>query len=271
MDTEILIQQLKTKDFAVFGTGFVAGMFYEALKETGLSSGLTCCIVSKAGEGETFHGRPVYSAGSFRLPNDMMLCIAVHESAFGEISDKIKSISERCVWVYPNLYELLYGIPAQPPHDIVLADLLSKQSRDEYWLALRYAAIRDYLKNEPCYRETKDLYIKLLALHCSNATAVRRSMQMEKLAVSMAHEGFRNDCPIAVDERGRIIDGLHRTACAAFLHISKIPAVIYPESKVYDRLLGKKNRLPEDVLTEAGVTASEMQFLINAMDEMLER
>ena len=92
METEILIQQLKTKDFAVFGTGFVAEMFYEALKETGLSSGLRCCIVSKAREGETFHGRPVYSAGSFRLPDDMMLCIAVHESAYGEISNEIKSI-----------------------------------------------------------------------------------------------------------------------------------------------------------------------------------
>ena len=36
--------------------------------------------------------------------------------------------------------------------NIVLADLLSKQNRNEFWLALRYAAIRDYLGDpaDPC-------------------------------------------------------------------------------------------------------------------------
>ena len=271
MKTDDLLFQLKTSNIALFGTGFVAEMFFEALTELGLSSKLCCCIVSSARERETFHGRPVFTADSYSLPEDTVLCVAVHESVAVELNDTLNNISDKRVWIYPNLFELLYGEPVVPFKSVKLSDLLSKQNSEEYWLALRYAAIRDYLKREPNYWRTRELYIKLISFHCSYDTAVRRCRQMEKLADSMAEGGFWDNSPVAVNEHGKIIDGLHRIACAAYLYIDKIPAVVYPESEVYDRLLGKENRLPESLLVNAGVSFSDIQYLKDAMEEMLKR
>ena len=40
MTTEELIRQLKIKDLAIFGIGFVAEMFFQALDLHGLTSGI---------------------------------------------------------------------------------------------------------------------------------------------------------------------------------------------------------------------------------------
>ena len=91
---------------------------------------------------------------------------------------------------------------------------------------------------------------------------------MEMLAESIAEKGFREDRPVLTDERGRIIDGLHRIACAAYLHIRRIPAIVYPESPLYERLLGERNRLPENMLSEAGLSTAEILYLKDARNEL---
>ena len=92
---------------------------------------------------------------------------------------------------------------------------------------------------------------------------------MEILAKSMAEEGFRQDSPVSVDKAGRIIDGLHRIACAAYLQIESVPVVVYPASPVYDRLLTDRNRLPEYVLKMAGFSDEAMTLLRQAQNELL--
>ena len=65
--TEELVQLLETGQAAVFGTGFVAEMFYLALERNGLWDRIRFCVTTSAPEGETFHGRPVVSLGTARF------------------------------------------------------------------------------------------------------------------------------------------------------------------------------------------------------------
>ena len=120
MKTKDLLRQLKTKDIAVFGTGFVAEMFYEALQIHDLTSKIRCFVVSQASQNQRLHDRPVYPAEGLDLPAGVLLCVAVHESAAKEVMQTLKAYADRTVWIYPNLLELLYGMPPftasrQPP------------------------------------------------------------------------------------------------------------------------------------------------------------
>ena len=271
MTTEELIRQLKTKDLAVFGTGFVAEMFYQALDLHGLTSGIHFFAISNAQEGQQFHGKPVYSLEEAPFSENTLLCLAVHGSAAKDLQKQMENCPGKRVWVYPNLYGLLYGDPIQTDKTLALAKLLSQQNQEEYWLAVRYAAIRDYLRRTDAYPQTRELYLRALSLHCGTETAVRRCGQMEELALSMKEEGFRRECHVLIDEAGRIIDGLHRVACAAYLQLESVPVVIYRSSPVYDRLLTERNRLPEYVLQDAGFSAEDMSFIRKARDELFDR
>ena len=66
--TEELVRLLETRQAAVFGTGFVAEMFYLALERNGLWDRIRFCVTTSAPGGETFHGRPVVSLGMTRFP-----------------------------------------------------------------------------------------------------------------------------------------------------------------------------------------------------------
>ena len=267
--TEVLLEQLKTKEFAVFGTGFVAEMFWQALKLHGMEDRVSFSVITHTESGSCFHGKPVYSLRETQIPENMLLCVAVHESAKEGLQEPLDLYEAQTVWVYPHLFELLYGKPIGLKRDYSLADLLVCQKPEEYWLAVRYAAVRDYLNEAVNYPGTKTLYLRALSLHCGEKTALRRASRMEELAQSMAEEGFRKECPVRIDESGQIIDGLHRIACAAFLRIETLPALIYPQSQIFETILGEKNRLPIDLLHEAAFSAEDIQYLKKAQGELL--
>ena len=271
MKTKDLLRQLKTKDIAVFGTGFVAEMFYEALQIHDLTSKIRCFVVSQASQNQRLHDRPVYPAEGLDLPEGVLLCVAVHESAAKEVMQTLKAYADRTVWIYPNLLELLYGMPDESRRRMPLVQIMSGQDPGEHWLSVRYAAVRDYLNGAQRYPKTKDLYLRAMALHCQPATALRRLRQAEELADSIQAEGFHSDSPVCVDDSGRIIDGLHRVCCAAYLRLESIPVTVYPSSPVFDRVLGDKNRLPERILLDEGFSAEEILFLREAWHEMTGR
>ena len=271
METGELLRQLETNGLAVFGTGFVAEMFHEALKIHGLESRIRFYAVTKASPGQSFRGRPVRSLADTDPKEDLLFCVAVHASAAREVMEVLKEHAGRCVWIYPNLFELLYGAPVKDRCRLTLQELLAGQDPGEHWLSVRYAAIRDYLGCRERYPETKKLYLRAMSVHCEPPTAARRLTELEKLAGSMMEKGFEADSPVIVDESGRIIDGLHRVCCAAYLHMKSVPATVYPASPVFDRVLGVKNRLPESVLLDAGFSEPEIHFLREAWCEMTEQ
>ena len=109
MKTEELLQQLGKKDIAIFGTGFVAEMFYTALERRGLASRMQFAVVTSATERLRFHGKPVLSMKEAKFSEDMLLCVAVHESAMHGLKGILQEVSITCIWIYPNLFDLLYG------------------------------------------------------------------------------------------------------------------------------------------------------------------
>ena len=268
MTTEELLRQLKTKKIVIFGAGFVAEMFYQGLELHHAEDRVAFCVVTRAETGQQFHGRPVCSLNEARVTKDMLLCAAVHESAAESLEESLRPYRAQTVWIYPNLFELLYGKPVRSGSKMPLSELLAQQDRDECWIAVRYAAVRDYLAGRREYPKTRALYLKALSLHCGEKTAAERTAKMERLASSMAENGFREDCPVRIDEKGRVIDGLHRIACAAYLNQETVPVEIYPVSDVYDRVLGEKNRLPEKFLSGSGFSGEEMRLIREAWDEL---
>ena len=268
MTTEELLRQLKTKQIVIFGAGFVAEMFYRALELHGAEGSLCFCAVTRAGSGQRFHGRPVLSLSEADIREDMLVCLAVHESAEDSLRDTLRPYEAQTVRVYPHLFELLYGAPVRYEAALPLAALLARQDREEYWLVVRYAAVRDYLAGGRDYPRSRELYLRSLELHCGEKTALRRVSQMEALASSVAEEGFRSDRPVRIDEAGRVIDGLHRIACAACLRIETIPALVYPVSPVFDRIFEEKNRLPQRTLRAAGFGEEDMRFLRACAEEL---
>ena len=264
-----LLANIRQREMFIFGTGYVAEMFRTGLEMHGLSDRVRGCIITHAAPGQRFHGLPVYSLSEAVLPENALLCIAVHESVLNEIRVQSPYVTEKGVWINPYLIDLLYGGPLRTGA-VPVSEILSRQDRTAYWITVRYALVREYLLHSSGLEMAIGLYIRALSLHCSWETAVRREQQVERLADSMREKGFGAEYPpIRIDEGLRVIDGLHRMACSLFLQIPVIPAAVYARSDIYDRLLIGKNRLPENVLLKAGFTDSEMNYLRQVRAEMV--
>ena len=113
MTTEELLRQLKSKEIVIFGAGFVAEMFYRALELHGAEGSLCFCAVTRAGSGQRFHGRPVLSLSEADIREDMLVCLAVHESAEDSLRETLRPYEAQTVRIYPHLFELLYGAPVR--------------------------------------------------------------------------------------------------------------------------------------------------------------
>lgn len=240
----------ENRKFAVFGTGFVAEMFYQGLLSRGCADNIDRFYVSGTPENDSFHGIPVCSLRAYR--GDLSLLAAVHAANL----ESIDLPKENAVFIYPFLREYLYGKPVRENVRIRLKDLLAAQPEDENWIAVRYAGIDGLEKNDDSLTA---LYIRAISMHCSEATARKRLTALQAMCASIRTGGFDSEtAPIAIDENYRIIDGLHRTAAAAYFGIPEISCDLYAASPVYDRVLTERNRLPAAELAAAGFTVDEL-------------
>ena len=268
MQAAELLRRLEKGPACVFGGGYVAEGFWQALDLHGLSGALRACLVSAPAPGQRFHGLPVLAPRDIGPGEAGLVCLAVHESLAAGLEGALRAQGfDEIVPVAPLMPELLYGPPLQSCVPLARGALLAAQEEDAYWLAVRCAAIRAHLRGEDsAYPDA--LYRRALALHCGEATAGARLCALKALADSMAAHGFDAAHPLLIDEDFRVIDGLHRLAAACVLGIDTLPCTIYPVSPMYDRLLGEKNRLPAHLLTAAGFTENDMAFLRQLRQEL---
>lgn len=245
----------KSRKFAVFGTGFAAEMFFQGLISHGCEDNIDCFYVSREIKSETFHGIPVRLLSDYT--HDIPLLVAVHPSNMTGIS----GMSEDTVSIYPFLTEYLYGHPVDINCHLRVSDILAKQKMDEYWIAARYAGIDGIMKNDD---HLKELYIRCISLHAERSTAISRLERLESLCADISMQGFNNIySPISIDESGRIIDGLHRIALAAYFGADNIFCNIYRESELFDRILTDRNKLPEKHLVRSGFSLEDISILQN--------
>ena len=268
MTCEGFLEELRSCDFRIFGTGFVSEMFWYALERHGLTDRVRGFLVSSGKKGTVFHGLSVQTVDDDPIVPGETVCLAVHEALAEEIRPRLTVRTDRIFPVYPFLTELCYGAPLST-EKWPLRELLHRQDPLYYWLAVRYAPARDRFFRRDTLAISEDLYVRAMAIHSSLPTARRRLASLEQLIDGMAADGWRDDRPISVEENGRIIDGLHRTACADCLGIGRVAVTVYSDSAAYDRLLGQENRLPEHILRENGFSAEEVEFLNQAKHELL--
>ncbi|MBR2668724.1 MAG: ParB N-terminal domain-containing protein [Solobacterium sp.] len=250
-------EKIRRQKIFLFGTGFVAEMFYRALELNGLESGVEGCIVSSEDYlRPDFHGLPVYTAAMCAGRKELV-CIAVHEAnrESAEIILKEHGIHDY-VWIYPMIYPLVYG-DVQEERNIPLQELMMHQNTEYYWIEARYSAAVEHTKEHPDY----NIYRKAIALHTSPRTAEYRLQKMLELIRGFERCGYDPQYPILIDDQFRIIDGLHRAALCIWNEIEEIPCRIVKASKNYELLLDDRNFLPEKKLKEYGFTAEEIQRL----------
>ena len=249
MNSNELIERIRTERTAVFGTGYVAGMLWKALEIHQAESCPDFFLVSKR-TGESFLGKPVRLL-SETAADERLILIAVHEANYRE-ADRILAEAgwKKRVWIYPYLHELLFG-PVLVRKHVSMKDLLRAQDPEKYWLAVRMCGIEGY----------KDIYCKLMAEHASRRTAELRYETLQALKQNMTQRGFDENCPILIDEQYRIIDGLHRVALCRYFGLETIPAEIVRAGEIYEQLFGEENQLPPQILAEAELTEEEIEIL----------
>ncbi len=251
------MNEILTKPFAVFGTGFVAEMFREGLKNRGLERNAKLYLVSGEPKTPLFHGVPVMRLADCE-DRSLPVCIAVHEANYPEVQDLLTEAGFRTYFIYPGLYDLIYG-DALREERMTVEELLQRQDPAHYWLAVRMLGATG---NEALYR-------KAIALHAGENTAGKRWERLQELKRSFEENGYDENHPVFIDEDGRIIDGLHRIVLAYMNGTEEIPCRIYHPSESYGRLLKEKNYLPETCLSAYGFTDTEIAELRKAQDMIM--
>ncbi len=262
-DTAEFINLLQTKKAAIYGTGFVAGMFWHALKKHGLTDRISCFVVSDP-EVSHYHDLPVIKREELAEDPDLLVLLAVHKSVASELTELL---GDRAIWIYPYLHEMLYGEPLQKNVSIPCRTLLQKQDRQNNWISFRFLAAKGYMEDRQ--ESAKEIYMKCMSAHCGRQTAERRYALMQNLADSIREHGWNDSYPILIDESGRVIDGLHRIACACAAGIDTITCNVVAASDDFNVLLGDGNCLPDSMLAELDLTEEQKGLLASAKAELM--
>lgn len=266
MTREGLIERISQEGCLVFGTGFVASLFREALAEGGIESGVCGYLATNPAEGETLFGSMVKAAKDPSVDRSRLVCVAVHESNLASARDLLCREGYTDVeWVYPLTLEMLYGNPLFKGVELPVEMILERQDPSHNWMAVRALASRGILEGNDGAKET---YVAAMGLHCGPDTAQRRYAMLRELVFSMRDGGFDARSPILVDTNLSVIDGLHRVAVAWVLGVRRVPCDVVAKGDAFDRLLTERNRLSRDQLEKAGLGARQISA-VEAMREQM--
>ena len=267
MSTDGFKERLHSEGCLVFGTGFVATLFLEALDVAGLADRVRGYLATKPADGASFDGFDVKYASDPSIDRSALVCIAVHESNLASVEETLEREGyTNTEWVYPHLNSLIYGEPLYRDVSLPLDMVLSRQDPASNWLAIRAIAAWDTLTEE---RTGHDIYVAAQALHCSEETAERRYGLLQELVESVRVNGFDPSQPVFVDTGLNIIDGLHRVAVAWVLGIESIPCTIVAANDAYDRLITDRNRMTDDQLLRTGLSASQLEKVHDIQSQMI--
>ena len=255
---EALLDAVKAAGCLVFGSGYVAEMFWEALRARGAADALRGCMATAPAPDDRFHGLPVRRLADVSPDEAGLVCIAVHESNLDAVrAALVQAGFSDAVWVYPFLHELLFGEPTIRAARVSVPLILHAQDPAEHWLAVRALAAQA-LRDGGADAEALDAYVAAQALHCGETTARKRLAQLAELVADFDDRGFDAAHPVLIDENLRIVDGLHRVALAWLYGLSAIPCDFVAPSDAFDRLFTARNRLTPDALAQAGLTAAQL-------------
>ena len=267
MNSQELISRLDGEGCFVFGTGFVAKLFKAALEKADMYDCVRGYLVTKPAGEQSFDGFDVRAADDAETDRSALICIAVHESNLATAQETLSEAGfDNTVWVYPYLYDLIYGEPLYRNVALPLEMILRVQNPRYYWLAVRALAAQGVLSGS---EDGFDAYIKAQELHCTHLTAQKRYEQFQETLRAMGERGFDSDRPVLIDTNLNIIDGLHRVAAAWALGIERIPCNIVRADDAFDVLLNDCNKMVESQLVQAGLDNAQLAVVRETQESML--
>lgn len=249
------VECIADKKILIYGTGYVAHIFLEALKKRKLEKQIQGFVVSCHSRSvDEIEGIPVNEIEEILIDEDTVVCIAVHESFKLEIELTIvKRGWKNYIWIYPYLYNLYYGAPIRVGEPVEIGKLVSRDT-DRYNVALRWAAIDNYYGK--CSQGFY-LYRKAMALHANMRTAEARKESFKKLIQSCDEFGYDDKKQIIINDVYEIIDGEHRVTVGLYHGKQKIGCTVY----LGENLHSEKVLFTKRVLLEGGFTKEEMDIL----------
>ncbi len=278
MDTKTLLETIQTRGVVLFGTGFVAEKIVHTLAEKGLKNRVRGFVVSKVIT-TFFKGKPVWSVNQYsemvrsrknkkQAPELPLLCIAVHESLRETVERSLFGAGLEFEWIYPNYLELAWG-PCTPfAVDIPAQTILRRQKPDQAWISVRYAALKECLSGK-LEGPASAVYVKAASLFSKPETARQRLAYAAEITKSILNKGYDRNRPILIDNRYRIIDGLHRLAGSVLAGCKSVPCLVVEACDSFNEYFPEENRLTEAAQEKAGLTAEEKEVLKRAKQELL--
>lgn len=256
-----LIELIKERRILIYGTGYIATLFFDALKKNELEKSIFSFVVSKLAKdaNRDFRGFGVTQIDKVDFEKDMVVCIAVHDCLVGEIESLLKqnNVSDY-IWIYPYLFDLYYGDPIQKSVWIDMRELVPKED-GRYALAVRWAAVADYYGKCP----NGFIWYKRAMSYLHNASAAEaRVKEFTQLIKNWETAGYDGKHEIAINENYEIIDGEHRMAVALYHGERRIKSRIYSGENVNS----EKSFMKKEMLIESGFNEEEIKSLENIND-----
>lgn len=262
-DNEHFFQLIEEKNIIIYGDGYVGKQFLKVLRLNNLENKVICFTKSIVNDYKFVDGIPVQPIEYVKKLNNVIICIAVHETNKDEIIISLEKTGiYNYVWVYPVIFSLMLGKPVKRDVEVPVKKII-KNNLGDYRIAARYLVIDNYYgKNEIGY----DIYIKLMKLHASHETAVKRLSSFIELIKSWEVNGYNKDKCIDILENGILIDGTHRFTLGVYFRLEKMMADIY-DIHVYNNICeihGEEAIMGKDVVK----AKLENKNIINLLNEV---
>lgn len=252
------LEDLKGKEIMIYGAGHVGQKFYRTLKMHGLGKQVVCfAITDPVKEITLIEGIPLKCIYDISVQSNTLICLAVHATLRDETERIVRQITEQYVWIYPYLYDLMFGEPEQTDAEIKISEIL-KTCQNDARLAVRLAAIEQYDGNNSY---GYDYYIRAQMMHCEEHTARQRLQQFKRLMEDWKKYGYRREHPLFLNRGYEVIDGNHRLALAVYHGQNAIFCNIYPTMIPLIDIHGQEPVMPKAVLIQHGFMQEELERL----------
>ncbi len=265
-NVEQLLNVLQNNKIVIYGAGYVAMRFYNALKQYKLEDNVECFVTTLGGE--KIVDKESLSISGYEYYVDHIVCIAVHESIKDDIIGVLKQKGVcNYVWIYPFLYELLLSGGISKNEAIPMKNIVKKATQ-YYGMAVRNLVIGQYYgKNEIGY----NIYIKAQALHCDKETAKKRLKRFIHLIEDWGKNGYDEKKAIIIQQDNIIIDGAHRAALAAYHQREYIIGKVAIEKEGTYSVHNEASLMEKKFFVNNGFDAWEIKILDRINQELREK
>ena len=259
MDTNEFIDKIRKNRIAIYGIGYFAMRFYRILIKKNLSDNLIFFITT---EGKSkVEGYEVLSVDDYRIDDNILILIAVHESIKDNIIRNLELYGHKNhIWINSEmLYRFILGEPIKqnvrvPIKKIWLAN------RDNFSMAVRYLVVDNYYgKNVNGYAIYKDLF----SMFNTPQTSESRLRQFIELIKSWEKNGYKRENVSSILDDFSYVDGTHRISLASYFNLEYVECNIYSSKCDKELIHSKISMLPKLLIYEMNID----EKIINILEE----